>query len=177
VKYFAYGSNLLPERLLRRVPSTRPLTTATVAGYALRFHKVGADMSGKCDAFYTGHMEDILFGALYEIAEADKPVLDRIEGAGYGISHLEVHADGEAHSAYAYIAEAGHIQPDVQPFDWYKAFVLHGAIHHGFPDSYIAAIDATTAVADPDRQRAAANRAILHAALNRIPAPYGDPLP
>jgi gamma-glutamylcyclotransferase len=47
--YFAYGSNMLTERLKARVPSTRPISPAILSDYDLRFHKRSTDKSGKCD--------------------------------------------------------------------------------------------------------------------------------
>ena len=48
--YFAYGSNLHPERLRERVPSAESLGVARLEAHVLRFHKRGRDGSGKCDA-------------------------------------------------------------------------------------------------------------------------------
>lgn len=47
---FAYGSNMLTDRLRERVPSARPVAVARLAGHSLRWHKVSIDGSGKCDA-------------------------------------------------------------------------------------------------------------------------------
>ena len=52
--YFAYGSNLHPTRLGDRAPSVELVGTAVLEGHALRFHKRGADGSGKCNALATG---------------------------------------------------------------------------------------------------------------------------
>jgi hypothetical protein len=51
VVYFAYGSNMSTARLRERMPSCKPLGTATLPGHALRFHKRSTDKSGKCNAF------------------------------------------------------------------------------------------------------------------------------
>lgn len=46
---FAYGSNMLTARLRERVSSARPVGTACLPGFSLRWHKVSVDRSGKCD--------------------------------------------------------------------------------------------------------------------------------
>lgn len=56
IYYFAYGSNMLTERLIARTPSARPVGTSLLPGHRLTFHKRGRDGSGKCDAFETAHL-------------------------------------------------------------------------------------------------------------------------
>ncbi len=51
--YFSYGSNMSSRRLLSRVPSARFITSASLPGHALHFHKKGLDGSAKCDAYET----------------------------------------------------------------------------------------------------------------------------
>jgi len=48
MKYFAYGSNMLTRRLKAplRAPSAVARAVASIAGFAVRFHKVSADGSG-----------------------------------------------------------------------------------------------------------------------------------
>ncbi len=50
MKHFAYGSNMLTRRLTdsSRAPSAVACGVATALGFVVRFHKVGADGSGKC---------------------------------------------------------------------------------------------------------------------------------
>ena len=47
--YFAYGSNMLTERLKARVSSATPIGKANLSDHGLRFHKKSKDGSGKCD--------------------------------------------------------------------------------------------------------------------------------
>ena len=49
IPYFAFGSNMLLERIKKRVPSARVLGNATLGGYALRFNKLSKDGSGKAN--------------------------------------------------------------------------------------------------------------------------------
>lgn len=165
VEYFAYGSNLLPARLLRRVPSARAIGPAVLSGYRLSFHKRGADQSGKCNAFYTGDMRDYVIGVIYELSETDRPVLDRVEGPGYATVGINVTMGDGTLSAFAYVARPTHIEHDLVPFDWYRDFVLAGARHHGLDEAYIGRIEAIHAQSDPDTVRSEENRAILRDAV------------
>lgn len=105
--YFAYGSNMSLRRLRQRVPEVAVQGRAVLAGYDLRFHKVGSDGSGKCDAFFTGDSTDILYGVLYHLPASGKPVLDRIEGLGAGYDERTVAvrlANGSQVEAVTYVA-------------------------------------------------------------------------
>jgi integrase len=61
--YFAYGSNMCTGRLRQRVPSANPVRVAKLLNHAFRFHKRSGDLSGKCDAYFTGETTDVIWGA------------------------------------------------------------------------------------------------------------------
>ena len=67
MKYFAYGSNMSLLRLRERVPSAERLGVFKLEQHVLRFHKIGIDGSGKCDAFLTEDPNASVIGALFEI--------------------------------------------------------------------------------------------------------------
>ena len=67
ILYFAYGSNLHPIRLTKRVHEVEFVGIAELRSHALRFHKRSIDNSAKCDAFFTGAESDCVIGALYRI--------------------------------------------------------------------------------------------------------------
>ncbi|MEO0974893.1 MAG: hypothetical protein AAFX85_17530, partial [Pseudomonadota bacterium] len=70
---------------------------------------------------------------------------------------------GAVMPAFTYVPPPGVIDPDLHPFDWYKAFVVSGARHHGLPDTWLALLDAVPAIGDCDRARAQRNGQILAA--------------
>ena len=164
---FAYGSNLLRERLAARLPDARFLGTARLPGYRLAFHKIGSDGSAKCDAVATPDPEACLHGVLYRLTPAEKAVLDQIERLGHGYEILSVHVltDQGGVAAYLYAAQAGYIDPQRLPFDWYRDYVLAGARQHGFPSQVIADIAAMATMVDPDEDRRRLNQGILQRAL------------
>lgn len=159
--YFAYGSNMSRPRLEARVPSARFVTTARLDGHRLTFHKVGADGSGKCDAYATGDPAHCVLGVVFDIAAAEKRALDRIEGLGVGYVEKVVRLlDADGANIEAFLYSAIHIDATLQPFGWYKAHVLAGARTHGLPADYVRWIESVPACDDPDLERAQRELAI-----------------
>lgn len=155
MNYFAYGSNLSLRRLRQRVPGVVPLGVWRLQYHDLRFHKVGRDGSGKCDAHYTGIELNYTLGVLYEIGPAEKRILDRIEGLGFGYDEQKValsHESGSRCEALTYTAT--HVEEDLSPYDWYRHHVLTGACEAGLHSRYIQRIEAVATIADPDALRA-----------------------
>ncbi|MEA3417894.1 MAG: gamma-glutamylcyclotransferase family protein [Campylobacterota bacterium] len=152
--YFAYGSNMSQKRLCARVPSADFIVVALLVEHELRFHKIGKDGSAKCDAVHTGDTEHAIIGVLYKICETHKPILDQIEGLGKGYEEkiiTVVTDDGEHLEATTYYAT--HIDPERQPFHWYKEHVLRGTSEYDFPSHYVQAITDVKSVDDPDFER------------------------
>ena len=161
MKYFAYGSNMSSKRLRARTESARAVGVYTLHGFALRFHKVGKDGSGKCDAFRTGDSADRVVGVLYDLDPADEAPLDRIEGPGWGYRKEEVEVEGpggDVESAFTYCAIR--IDPSLRPYSWYLEHVLAGAREAGLPEGYVAEIERYDATPDPCEARERAELAI-----------------
>ncbi len=161
--YFAYGSNMLTRRLTvaERGPSARAIAVGTLPGRRLRFHKIGLDGSGKCDAEHTGKATDCVYGVLFELDDADKFALDRLECAGGGYDSEIVSIDLPNGSAEAATYFAQRTRPSLQPFHWYKALVVAGALEHGLPMDYVAELRAVVSIDDPDDVRRQRNEALL----------------
>ena len=160
LRYLAYGSNLLPQRLQRRVPSARTLTAVRLPGVSLRFHKRGQDGSAKCNLLESRRETDCAYGAIYDIAAQERGKLDRAEGLGkgYELTWLDLEAIGRV---FLYAAAQTHIDDHLRPFRWYRAFVEAGAAYHGFPEEYVTGIRAVEAVDDPLPERHRQNLALL----------------
>ncbi len=157
--YFAYGSNMSTPRLGSRLGMVRNVDVAELAGYRLAFHKVGADGSGKCDAFRTDRPDDAVIGVLYDMDADQKPVLDACEGCGYVARQVRLSLrSGARIAAFTYCA--AHIDDGLKPFGWYMQHVLRGATEHGLPADYIRRIRAIEAMADFDLLRHAREMSI-----------------
>jgi hypothetical protein len=163
MKYFAYGSNMLLARLSKRVPSAKVFSTGVLTGHRLMWHKKGSDGSGKCDAFQTGKESDLLYGVLFDMAEADKPSLDLAEGSGFGYDEKTVSVFSEADKTMveALTYYATNIKEGYRPYHWYKSFVLKGAIENNLPDDYVEMIREVESIQDENETRRSFNGNIL----------------
>ena len=153
--YFAYGSNLHPVRLLKRVPSANLLGVAVLDKHRLVFHKKSQDGSSKCNLVYTGNKSDGIYGAIYQIDSAHKRALDSFEGNGNGYddNQLTVKLHGKEYSTFTYFAQPSHIADGLKPYHWYKNLVVLGAKHLQFPDAYVRFIESIESVEDSDQIR------------------------
>lgn len=150
---FCYGSNMSQRRLQARVPSARFVAVAELPAHRLRFHKSAGDGSAKCDAEKTGNPEDRVIGVVYEIADAEKPDLDRHEALGFGYDEKQVELRSEMGNLQAWVYYATRINDSLKPFHWYKDHVLIGARENGLPADYIARIEAVESIDDPRPER------------------------
>ena len=144
--YFAYGSNMLTSRMVKRVPSAKKVTIATLPGHKLMFHKVSVDGTGKCDIMPvdTG---DTVYGVVYWIPRGEKRYLDRAEGLHYGYEtkRLTVYTpDGQRMRVFAYYATD--VDVSYKPSKAYKRLVVKGAHEHQLPADYIAKLQAVETV-------------------------------
>lgn len=155
ILYFAYGSNLYTPRLRFRVPDCRHLGIATLRRHQLRFHKRSIDGSAKCDAFQTIFDDDFVLGALFEIPESQKGALDRAEGLGGGYleKSVTVEGTGGVTEAVTYVADQSAITTSLQPYGWYRDFVLRGAAEHRLPLDYVRRFIEVPWFNDPDQSR------------------------
>ena len=154
-RYFAYGSNMLTERLRSRCPGARPCGAGVASGYAVEFQKRGTDGSAK--ASLTARADHQAYGVIFEIPESERRSLDFAEGPGYGRMDDLVVRPASAHPTRAqrtealttYLTAPGWRTTDLQPYDWYQALIVHGAIQHGLPTDYIDLLRSVPSAPDP----------------------------
>lgn len=156
IQYFAYGSNMLTERLLTRCSSSKALGVARVDSYALAFCKRSRDGSGK--ATLCPETERQAFGVVFDLNESELRNLDEAEGAGNGYDRIvdfQIRIEGlqEPQRAITYLAPPSFIDQDLKPYDWYLKLVLAGARQHGLPLQYIGEIEAMPSITDPKPNR------------------------
>ena len=151
--YFAYGSNLLAERLTARCPSARVIGAVSVTGWRLVFQAKSFDGSGKA-TMVKGEDGDVVHGRLYEIAVAEREGLDRAEGAD---RDPPIHV---RHDDFVVTAADGSTVSDVSvhlareetvalpPWDWYRALIVAGAMQAELPAADVAALAVVPALPD-----------------------------
>lgn len=151
--YFAYGSNMLVERLQARCASARVNGPAVLYGYRMAFCKRGRDGSGKASIIPSEPREQVR-GVLFDINRKELPVLDQHEDVPHGYERLvDLPVDhcesGERYYAISYQALPQAMDHSLQPFDWYLELVLAGARQHGLTGDYLARLQQQAAMLDP----------------------------
>lgn len=164
-KYFAYGSNMLKERLCaaERCPSAVVIGTGYVEGRRLTFDKVSQDGSGKCDAEPTRRSSDRVYGVLFDVALAERDSLNKAEGLGKGYEEETVRVVTAQGSVDAVTFIATRKEPALRPYHWYKALTVAGAVEQQLPAGYVEWLRTADSVEDPDSERRARNEALLFA--------------
>ncbi|TIO28768.1 gamma-glutamylcyclotransferase family protein [Mesorhizobium sp.] len=156
IHYFAYGSNMLTERLQSRCASAKPRQVARADNWVLTFSKRSRDGSGKATiSIATGGR---VFGVIFDLDECELPELDRFEGAGKGYDRKDafpvlIAGSREPLNVVTYIASPSCIDINLAPFDWYLNLVVAGARQHALPPEYVLALEATPSRADPKADR------------------------
>lgn len=154
--YFAYGSNMLTERLKAdyRCPGARVCGYAFAEGTIIEFSKRSVDGSGKATLVTAAGQRTP--GVLFKIPEAESRALDRAEGARNGYQRcgaFPVHRSGSAAivQAVTYIAKSP--EANLKPYDWYLAIIIAGAQQHGLGVDYIAKLQRVPYKQDYDHTR------------------------
>ena len=97
MEYFAYGSNMNPERMKQRIGWNPPSRGAVLQDYQLMFDKQSND-GGKANI--RPLKGEAVEGVLYQLAEKDLLSLDGFEGVStgdYARENLEVSINGNPH--------------------------------------------------------------------------------
>jgi len=149
--YLAYGSNLHPLRLQRRLGPVECLGAVRLPGRRLCFHKLGEDGSGKCNL--VADPPTTAWGVVFRTGPGQRTLLDDFEGEGYRVETWPVMLGARRLECFTYIGETGWLDDNLQPLCWYRDLVWHGARHAGFPGSYVDAIGCCTADADHSGRR------------------------
>jgi len=156
IYYFAYGSNMLTERLRARCPSAKAQAAARADNHALAFCKKSRDGSGKATLWPDAGGR--AFGVVFHLDESELPKLDQAEGAWKGYNRVD---DFRVHMARSreplrvvtYIADPALTDQDLKPYDWYLRLVIAGARQHGLPSQYVDEIEAVRSTPDPKPNR------------------------
>ncbi len=148
--YFAYGSNMLPARLLGRCPSAKAVGLGLAREWNLEFSKASNDGSGK--ATLIAAPNSAIPGVIFKIDLAEQEQLDKHEGVGFGYRRDDTFAvEGSTAPTSSYLDTS--LDHTLRPFDWYLATLIAGAELHGLDTAYVATLRGTRFVEDTDLDR------------------------
>jgi gamma-glutamylcyclotransferase (GGCT)/AIG2-like uncharacterized protein YtfP len=132
--YFAYGSNMLPKRLLERIKKYHTAFQAILPDHKFTYNKKSIDGTAKSNIAPNCGTE--VHGVCFEIDEDDFAILRKHEG-GYDQRNIEVATkEGIKTKAVTYISSS--IDTALVASPAYKSMVLKGAQHWGLSDAYIS---------------------------------------
>ena len=159
--YFAYGSNMLTERLKARCPSATATGRAFADGTAIEFSKPSKDKSGKATLRKKAGGQTA--GMLFEIPKAELDDLDAHEGLGKGYRRCEAFRvrlidGGGTVAAVTYLATVRDSR--LLPYDWYLALLVAGARQHGLGRDHLTSLRCMAYLPDPKDSRNARVEAI-----------------
>lgn len=148
--YFAYGSNMLPSRLLGRCPSAKAVGLGVARAWSLKFSKISKDGSGK--ATLVAAPNSAIPGVIFQIDLGEREQLDQHEGVGFGYKRDDDFVvEGSAGPTSSYFGTA--LDQALRPFDWYLATVIAGAEYHRLDADHVSALRSTLFVNDANLER------------------------
>lgn len=148
--YFAYGSNMLPARLIGRCPSAKVVGLGVARAWSLEFSKASKDGSGKATLVVAPN--SAVPGVIFEIDLGERQYLDLHEGVGFGYRRDDAFAvEGSPAITSTYLGTA--LDEEVRPYDWYLATIIAGAEHHGLDAGHIAALRRVHFLEDTELER------------------------
>ncbi|KAL3859726.1 hypothetical protein ACJMK2_009927 [Sinanodonta woodiana] len=148
--YFAYGSNLLKERLQMLNPSAEFVTVAKLQDYALEFRTYGNDpmesrWKGAPASIYQS-LGACVWGCVWELRNEHKKTLDRQEGVHAHIyKPFEVNVisqHGQPLHCRTYMLNRSCDEFDARPSPQYLDIIIRGAEQNQLPADYIAKLKA-----------------------------------
>ena len=153
--YFAYGSNLHPNRLESRIGTSHQLGILRLLNYRFKMDKLGTDGSAKCNI--SKNSSYFVYGALFSITPEQKAILDQFE-AGYSTTWMH---DEKIGKYFTYLANPPFCNSSV-PYHWYKILVVLGAGYHNFPPCYLNMLGCINSIRDEKFERTAKNLKIFY---------------
>lgn len=126
VYYFAYGSNMNPERMKERGAHFTHRHKHTLRGYCLKFNKVSSIGSGHGCANIVADENGIVEGVVYKITVQGLYNLDKVEGypVHYNRVRLIIDLDGSQETVKTYIAQPDKTKEGLRPSKSYMEHLL-----------------------------------------------------
>ena len=132
--YFAYGSNMLPKRLLERIDKYHMGFKAEFPNHRFIYNKKSIDGTAKANVEPDDSME--VCGVCFEVDEGDLETLKKYEG-GYDQRNIEVTDENEnIVKAVTYVSAS--VDNSLGASTEYKSIVVNGARHWDLDEKYIS---------------------------------------
>ena len=129
MRYFAYGSNMNPERMRKRGINFSKREHAILEGWRLAFNKIASRNPKEGFANLVKDQRDVAEGILYTVQKSDIEKLDRYEGYPKHYERIKVRVkvnEGEEVEAITYVAESDKIREGLKPSKEYLRHLLKG---------------------------------------------------
>lgn len=139
--YFAYGSNMNPDRVRRRKMLFDTYRGGVLEGYRLAFNKRSEKIPGAAAANVESAPEYRVEGLLYRLIEPGQiEIMDVFEGypSRYRRELLPIRFGERTVSAWVYIANRQFISDGLKPARWYLEHLLCGGPY--LSDAYYKAL-------------------------------------
>ncbi len=141
--YFAYGSNLSTDQIVKRIGTITEAKRARLDGRRIAFNKRGSDGTGKANIVPDAGRR--VWGVVYRVSPAALDEMDGYEGVAeghYARSAVRVTcASGDETNAVTYVAGDAFLDDSLSPSADYLQTILRGARAHCLPEDYIREIE------------------------------------
>ncbi|XP_041708627.1 gamma-glutamylcyclotransferase [Coregonus clupeaformis] len=146
--YFAYGSNLLKERLQLKNPSAVFVTTGSLKDHVIQFGYWKKELLNNTNSWHGGvatikeSKGDVVWGVVWKMDKDNRISLDRQEGVGIGFySPLDVTINTDEGEVLCRTYQMNNFTAH-QTSPPYKQVVCLGAKQNGLPLDYIKKLEA-----------------------------------
>lgn len=129
-RYFAYGSNMNPDRVSERGLRIESAMPGSLTGFRLNFDKCSTRHPGVGHASFAYHPGASLEGVLYELRDAaDIALMDRFESAPVNYSREVIEVRGPLGNVWSwtYVANPAVLNAGLKPPRSYLDHLLAGA--------------------------------------------------
>lgn len=127
--YFAYGSNMNPERVRQRSMEFNHHQAGSLHNYRLTFNKRSVKHPGSASANVMMHSGAVTEGVVYQLQHPDQITrMDLFEGYPHRYDRLPVRivCQQGVVEAWVYIANETHVTEGLKPNRWYLDHLLAG---------------------------------------------------
>lgn len=133
--YFAYGSNMLTERITERLGMVQNVGLGILRNHQLVFNRMGSYLPGGV-ASVVPRFNSIVLGVIWKIDAGQLSVLDKIEDpSAYCRETIKVDLEtGASLECVTYVSfPQGYCPPSAE----YLSYLVQGAEEHNFPNKYV----------------------------------------